>query len=57
MILCQNVAELKNLVATFKQDGKSIGLVPTMGALHEGHASLIKAAHAENGKSYTIWTE
>ena len=48
MILCQNVAELKNLVATFKQDGKSIGLVPTMGALHEGHASLIKAAHAEN---------
>lgn len=48
MILCQNVAELKNLVATFKQNGKSIGLVPTMGALHEGHASLIKASHAEN---------
>lgn len=48
MILCQNVAELKNSVAKFKQEGKSIGLVPTMGALHEGHASLIKASHAEN---------
>lgn len=48
MILCQNVTELKNLVAGFKQKGYSVGLVPTMGALHEGHASLIKASHAEN---------
>ena len=31
MILCQNVAELKNSVAKFKQEGKSIGLVPTNG--------------------------
>lgn len=48
MILCQNVAELRKSVSEFKQKGKSIGLVPTMGALHEGHASLIKASHAEN---------
>ena len=48
MILCQNVTELRQLIAKFKQDGKTIGLVPTMGALHEGHASLIKASHAEN---------
>lgn len=48
MILCKTVAELKKSVAKFKQEGKTIGLVPTMGALHEGHASLIKASHEEN---------
>ena len=36
------------LVANFKKENKSIGLVPTMGALHEGHASLINASAKEN---------
>ncbi len=48
MILCQNLADLRSVVKKLKQEGKSIGLVPTMGALHEGHASLIKAARKEN---------
>ena len=48
MKLVKTVAELQQIVKETKKAGKRIGLVPTMGALHEGHASLIKAAHAEN---------
>ena len=48
MILCKTVAELRSEIASTKAAGKTIGLVPTMGALHEGHASLIKAANQEN---------
>ncbi len=48
MKVVKTVAELQKIVKEIKKAGKSIGLVPTMGALHEGHASLIRAAHAEN---------
>ena len=40
--------ELQNAVQTCKSLGKTIGLVPTMGALHEGHASLVRRAVEEN---------
>ena len=48
MILCKTVEELRSEIASAKVAGKTIGLVSTMGALHEGHASLIKAANQEN---------
>lgn len=41
MYIIHSVQELKQLVSAAKSAGKTVGLVPTMGALHEGHASLI----------------
>ena len=48
MQIIKTKAELQQCVAACKRQNKSIGLVPTMGALHEGHASLIKRSVSEN---------
>lgn len=48
MKIIETIQELKQFVGEQKAAGKSIGLVPTMGYLHEGHQSLMKQARKEN---------
>lgn len=48
MKVIKTVAELRAEISSAKQQNKTIGLVPTMGALHEGHLSLIHKAKEQN---------
>ncbi|QXP56877.1 pantoate--beta-alanine ligase [Cellulophaga sp. HaHa_2_95] len=48
MLVIETKKELKDNLSAFISDSKSLGLVPTMGALHSGHLSLIEKASKEN---------
>ena len=51
MEIFETISETRNAVKKWKKDGLSVGLVPTMGYLHDGHSSLIKESIKNNDKT------
>lgn len=51
MVILKTIDEVRNQVKAWKKEGLSVGLVPTMGYLHEGHQSLIKKSVEQNDRT------
>lgn len=50
MEICYTIKDVRERVNAWKREGLTVGFVPTMGYLHEGHKSLMEAARANNDK-------
>ena len=51
MRVVKTIDEVRAQVKEWRAQGLTVGLVPTMGYLHEGHASLIDASHRDNDRT------
>ncbi len=51
MKIVKTIEEVRQQVREWRKEGLTVGLVPTMGYLHEGHASLIDASHRDNDRT------
>lgn len=48
--IVETIQQVRNQVAAWRREGLTVGLVPTMGFLHEGHQSLIRKAASDNDR-------